>query len=62
MIEILKFIFQDFWTWAGSVILLSILVTGITSIFSSIFKRTTYNINATKANNRQETDQKGKDI
>ena len=29
MLEILKFIFRDFWTWAGTAVLLAIVAQGL---------------------------------
>jgi len=34
MLEILEFVFQDFWHWVGSVILLSVFVGAFAGIFS----------------------------
>lgn len=32
MLEILKFIFSSFWTWLGTVILLTVFVEGLSGI------------------------------
>ena len=33
MLDILKFIFQDFWHWLGALLLLSVIAEGIGGIF-----------------------------
>lgn len=33
MLEILKFIFQDFWHWVGTVVLLAIIAEGLDGMF-----------------------------
>jgi hypothetical protein len=36
MLEILKFIFQDFWHWLGSLILLAVIAEGLGGMFRHI--------------------------
>ena len=38
MLPILQFIFSSFWIWAGSVVLLSILATGVAAAFDGALK------------------------
>lgn len=38
MIEILRFIFSSFWLWAGTVVLLAVIVTGVTAVFEGSLK------------------------
>jgi hypothetical protein len=41
MIEILEFIFQDFWHWVGSIVILisvASVLGGITSAIAALFK------------------------
>jgi len=39
MLEILKFIFQDFWHWLGTVIILGVIAEGLGGMFRVIIKR-----------------------
>ena len=39
MIEVLQFIFQDFWHWAGTLILLSSIVSVITYVLAIMAMR-----------------------
>lgn len=32
MVEVLEFVFQDFWHWFGTFLLLSVMVTGIADV------------------------------
>lgn len=34
MLEILEFIFQDFWHWAGTLCLLAVIFTGLIGLFN----------------------------
>lgn len=43
MLDILKFIFQNFWHWLGFAILLSITVHGLGGIFSIRIKKNIIN-------------------
>lgn len=36
MMEVLQFVFSSFWVWAGSVVLLTIAVSGLTGIFGAL--------------------------
>ena len=36
MLEILQFVFSSFWTWAGTVILLGVIVGGVVGLFQAI--------------------------
>lgn len=41
MLEILEFIFQDFWHWFGTFLLLGVITNGITGMFTkTIIKQT----------------------
>jgi hypothetical protein len=37
MIEVLEFVFSSFWTWLGSVILVSAITAGFTAGWRAIF-------------------------
>lgn len=51
MLEILEFIFGDFWTFCAIVILLYVLLNGVTSSISYIFNKNPNN----KENKTDET-------
>ncbi len=34
MLDVLNFVFQSFWVWLGTVVLLAVLVTPITTAFT----------------------------
>lgn len=36
VLEILKFVFSSFWTWAGTVIMLGIVTEGISRAFQAL--------------------------
>ena len=36
MLEILKFIFQDFWHWLGTLILIAVVAEGIGGLFTKV--------------------------
>jgi hypothetical protein len=38
MVEVLEFIFRDFWTWAGSLVMLTVTVFGIATTVEAIRK------------------------
>jgi len=39
MLEILKYVFSDFWIWLGSVILLGVTLDGMANIIGNIRKK-----------------------
>jgi hypothetical protein len=39
MMEVLQFIFSSFWIWAGSVVILSLLVSLVAALASAVFGR-----------------------
>lgn len=43
MIEVLRFIFSNFWHWLGSVIMLGVIVHGLGHMFSIRIKKTILN-------------------
>ena len=36
MVDVLEFIFQDFWHWAGTLVLVSAIAEGIGGLFSNV--------------------------
>lgn len=37
MLAILEFIFSSFWTWLGSLMMLTVIVNGITGLMGSLY-------------------------
>ena len=38
MLEILRFIFQSFWHWAGAFLIICVIITGIVGIIEALRK------------------------
>ena len=43
MLDILKFIFQDFWHWLGAVILFGVIAEGIGGMFRIVINKSNKN-------------------
>jgi len=39
MIEVLEFVFQSFWTWVGTLVLIWTIAVGVTAMVRSFFDR-----------------------